>query len=162
MQDDNAYPLLRQRVIGYADEGLETGQIYEKLEANEADLVDAYIQGQRRQLMVQAIWTIVGHSNRRRRHAAIFADSEDRLEAGESLLRENLVGAKGRKSLMEMTKEDLVASAEADEQKAQGLITHADFKRSLARKVPKGKTVGDVFTPEQIARFMQNWFGDAA
>lgn len=151
---------LQRLAIEYADSGLSNGEIYEKIEANHPAVVDAYIESQRRSLITTAIWTIVGQSNRNRRHAAIFAEVGDRRAVGEDLLLNNLPSADGsRKILALMTKVDLLYSADMDEAKANGLIGQADFKRALAKRVPKGKTVGDVFTAEQIAEYAQRLFG---
>lgn len=159
MQKDNvlnAHVELQRLAIEYADAGLDNGEIYEKIEANHSDVVDAYVESQRRSLITTAIWTIIGQSNRSRRHAAIFAEVGDRRAAGEDLLLANFPSADGsRKILALMTKADLLYSADMDEAKATGLIGQADFKRALAKRVPKDKTVGDVFTAEQIAEYAQ-------
>lgn len=160
---EDTYLAIRELIIEYADAGLAHGEIYEKLEANHGELLDRYMRARRRELMHAAIWTVVGQSNRNRRRRAVFGEVAERVEAGESLLLTNLPSADGkRKTLVEMTKEDLIYSAELDEQFAQGLIDTATVKRAIARRVPKGKTVGDVFTPEKIVEFMNRLGLEAA
>lgn len=155
MTDLSVHETLSNLVIGYADEGLSNGEIFEKLEGNYPEVVDEYVATFRPQLVKRAIWTIVGQSNSRRRKAIVFAEVSELRRAGEQLLLNSLPVEGGRKTLVQMTKEDLLYSAALDEDTAAGLISHADFKRAVAKRVPKGKTVGDVFTAEKIAEFAQ-------
>lgn len=143
---DDSHITIRTLVIEYADSGLDHGQIYEKLEANHPDAVDGYVATQRRALLVQAIRMIVGSTRRQRAHRARFAVAVDKIAAGENVLRSLHAG----KSLVEMTKRDLLDFAADEEQAGNSRLSNARLARALARKVPKDKTVGDVFTPEQI------------
>lgn len=153
-----AHVELRRLVVEYADEGLDHGQIYEKIEANHLDVVDAFIASQRRALVVQAIRMIVGSKRRQRIHQARFAAAEDKIEAGENLFVSSFPAADGgRKSLVEMTKDDLIYAAEWRDRQGAALVDEARLLRQIARKVPRGKTVGDVYSAEQITTLVQRF-----
>lgn len=148
---------LRQLVIQLADSGLNINEIGEKLEANYPELVDEYVETQRRGLMNQAIRMIVGSSRRRRMHWARFAEAEDLIEAGESVLLVSFPTPDGRKNLVSMTKADLVFAASDEEQQGRVRLSNGRLLRAIARKVPQGKVVGDVYTSEQIVELLRRF-----
>lgn len=161
-RDTLAHHEFRRLVIEYADGGLSTSEIFEMIEADHPEVVDAFVFAQRRNLVVQAIRMIVGSSRRRRIHQARFSDAVSRIEAGENLFSANFPSADGgRKTLVEMTKDDLTYAADIRERQGVTLVSEARLLRQIARKVPRGRTVGDVYTAAQIANLVQR-FGRVA
>jgi hypothetical protein len=151
---------LRRLSIEYADRGFDPGQIYDQLEADHPLIVDEYVLTKRRELVVQAIRMVIGQRRRFRFHRARYAAAEARLEAGENLylaLFPSVDG--GSKNLVNMTKADLVYAADIRTVMARTLISESDVLRALSRRVPKGKTVGDVFSPEQVTLWLQKLTG---
>jgi hypothetical protein len=153
-----AYVQLAARVRQMAGTGLNHEEIYEKMEANYEELVSEYVAAERRNLVVQAIRQIVGQRRRYNIKRAMFTEAEERVEAGESVLTVNLPTALGeRKILVDMTKQDLLYAAEVREEQSGALLSEARLFRHLARRIPNGKTVGDVFDAEKIATFLERF-----
>lgn len=159
-----AYVGFRQVVVEYADTGMTPAEIYEKVEANHPELADDYVLSQRAGLLRQAIRQIIIGRRQTRMSRARVAVAEAKIEAGESLLLANFPSADGgRKLLAEMTKVDLLHFASSQQQRAGFLLSSAQLARAIARKVPKGRTVGDVFSPEQVATLVSRFVdGEAA
>jgi len=154
---------LRELIVAYADTGLNTSEIVEKLEANDGEEVDAYMHSQRRGLLAQAVRMIVGQRRRQRLHWARYAAAADQIEAGKHVLLSSFQAADDtRKTLVDMTKSDLLFFAAEEEQQGWTRLSNARLARAIARKVPKGKTVGDVFDPAQISEFLRQFGEEAA
>lgn len=156
MQDTvTIYGELAALVRAYADEGLDHGQIYDRIESQHPTIVDAFIADQRRGLLTQSIRMIVGTARRRRFHRAKFADVAAQVAAGESVLLASFPSADGgRKVFGDMNKPDLLYAADVRDGLSKTLLSEARLLRAIARKVPKGQTVGEKFDPEQIAEFL--------
>jgi hypothetical protein len=158
MDEHSAHSELRRLVIEYADTGFDIGEIYEKIEANHPDVVDSFVLSQRPMLVRQAIRMIVGSKRRQRIHQARFAAAAEKIEAGENLFLNSYPTEDGRKTLVEMTKSEVRYARRVLESQADDLVWHARLLARIERKVPEGKTVGDVFTAEQLSRI----FGERA
>ncbi len=134
-------------------------EIVEKLQANDADLLNGWLFSQAEQL----VWTAInGRDRSARAHArstgsrSAFAAAADEHDAGDSTSLGRFLGCRyvvedgSRRPLADLTKADLTFVAESYEDRARQNAFEAAFFRALAKKVGRG-TVADHFTEERIA-----------
>lgn len=134
-------------------------EIVEKLEANDAELLDGWLREHAEQL----IWGAINDRDRSSRASAratssrsVFASAAEANEAGDSeplrgfLACPYVIESGERVRLADLTRADLNFVATGYEAQSRQSSMEAAFFRALAKKVRTG-TVGDHFTEAKVA-----------
>jgi hypothetical protein len=125
--------------------------LYDRLEAEHADLVDAFIAAQRRELVLQAIRMMTNELRRATVRRAVAADVSEARAAGIDLFAMELPASEvERKPLGLMVKPEVqFAADEYGRRKNENAVWEAVL-RQIGRKLRGGQKVSDAYTPERL------------
>lgn len=149
--DVDAVGELRRLATQWQIEPHQVGAMYERLETEHPDLIDAVMVAARRDITCSLINQALATYRQQTIRRARFQEHVEAREAGDSLFNMSYCvnDQYERKPLGLLTRRDLEYVADRYEQRARYARLSAALFRQMARKVRSG-TVADHYTEEQL------------
>lgn len=144
-------------------------RIVEKLRATDPELLAGYLDAHAVDTIRYDIHAILSSARGRARTVSRMGAFQDRVINGgdpagwlSDAVTYPIDKTGAQMPLRLMTGEQVLYAADTRTSQGKALLTEAAFLRALAKRVPAGQTVGDVFDEQQITELRQSITGTAA